>query len=104
MSLRHPLISLTEIWRRTAEMGAPDILSPPFPSAKGRHLRNILRKLKGSLLTAVAIVYSISMTWNFSLPDTDVNMSKTSCVDVLSGTLILSRGRLDLIVPVVIRL
>ena len=74
---------------------------PSTPSWKGRHFMNIFLSENGSLFTAVAIVCSISITWNFSLAETTENMSNMSWVDMDRGTLILSKGKLLFIVPVV---
>lgn len=59
-------------------LGLEPLMPPLLASWKGRHLRNILRREKGSLLTAVAMVYSISITWNLALPETKLKTSKMS--------------------------
>ena len=53
---------------------------------------NIFFRLNGSLLTAVAIVYSISITWNFSLRDTDANTSNISLEPIVRGTFVFQTG------------
>jgi len=60
----HPLMSFTLIYSLTAEIGESWVMFPVCltPSTNGKHRMNIRFKEKGSLLTAVAIVCSISMT------------------------------------------